>query len=157
MFGLTGVHGININVHCFAVGVHPKDMAATSDCTRIVVANEGPVAINPSSNTLSDPEGSVTIIVRNDQGFPVEVNIGLFQLNDRFVHWCSAMKTCLSYSWTLLSFLLKLTWDLLFSKQSCWLHYQWRSICFPWRSRRWHHQHFLSGSRTRISSHQQWR
>nr|XP_022331610.1 mesenchyme-specific cell surface glycoprotein-like isoform X2 [Crassostrea virginica] len=70
-----------------AVGVHPKDMAATSDCTRIVVANEGPVAINPSSNTLSDPEGSVTIIVRNDQGFPVEVNIGLFQLNDRVVDY----------------------------------------------------------------------
>lgn len=67
------------------MGVHPKDMAATSDCTRLVVANEGPVAINPVSGTLSDPEGSVTIIVRNDQGFPVEINMGFQQLNDRFV------------------------------------------------------------------------
>uniref|UniRef100_A0A8W8IAW3 Choice-of-anchor I domain-containing protein n=3 Tax=Magallana gigas TaxID=29159 RepID=A0A8W8IAW3_MAGGI len=70
-----------------AVGVHPKDMAATSDCTRLVVANEGPVAINPVSGTLSDPEGSVTIIVRNDQGFPVEINMGFQQLNDRVVDY----------------------------------------------------------------------
>jgi hypothetical protein len=60
-------------------------MEYTTDCTRLVVANEGPVALNPATNTLVDPEGSVTIIIRNDQGFPVEVNMDFTQLNSRLV------------------------------------------------------------------------
>ncbi|XP_061168866.1 mesenchyme-specific cell surface glycoprotein-like [Saccostrea echinata] len=65
------------------VGVNPRDIVHTSDCTRLVVANAGSVSINPISSTLSDPEGSVTIIIRNDQGFPVEVNMDFTQLNGR--------------------------------------------------------------------------
>ncbi|XP_062575707.1 mesenchyme-specific cell surface glycoprotein-like [Saccostrea cucullata] len=65
------------------VGVNPRDIKHTSDCTRLVVANGGSVALNPVSNTLSDPEGSLTIIIRNDQGFPIEVNMDFTQLNDR--------------------------------------------------------------------------
>lgn len=65
------------------VGVNPKDVAHTSDCTRLVVANSGAATLNPSSNTFTDPEGSVTIIIRNDQGFPIEINMDFTQLNDR--------------------------------------------------------------------------
>lgn len=77
---------INRRVKCFIVGVHPKDMEYTTDCTRLVVANEGPVTINPVTSTLVDPEGSITIIIRNDQGFPVEVNMDFTQLNGRFIY-----------------------------------------------------------------------
>ncbi|XP_062575708.1 mesenchyme-specific cell surface glycoprotein-like [Saccostrea cucullata] len=70
-----------------AVGVHPKDMQYTSDCTRLVVVSEGRVSLNPNTNTLNDPEGSLTIIIRNDQGFPIEVNIDFTQLNDRVVDY----------------------------------------------------------------------
>nr|XP_034312880.1 mesenchyme-specific cell surface glycoprotein-like [Crassostrea gigas] len=63
------------------VGVNPKDVAHTSDCTRLVVANSGAATLNPISNTFTDPEGSVTIIIRNDQGFPIEINMDFTQLN----------------------------------------------------------------------------
>lgn len=67
------------------VGVHPKDLSYTSDCTRLVVANAGPATIVPSTSKFSDPEGTVTIIFRNDQGFPVEVSMDFTQLNGRYV------------------------------------------------------------------------
>ncbi|XP_056022310.1 mesenchyme-specific cell surface glycoprotein-like [Ostrea edulis] len=65
------------------VGVHPKDLSYTTDCTRLVVANAGPATIDPSSNSFADPEGTVTIITRNDQGFPMEINIDFTQLNEK--------------------------------------------------------------------------
>uniref|UniRef100_A0A8W8IAW7 Choice-of-anchor I domain-containing protein n=7 Tax=Magallana gigas TaxID=29159 RepID=A0A8W8IAW7_MAGGI len=73
--------------HRITVGVNPKDVAHTSDCTRLVVANSGAATLNPSSNTFTDPEGSVTIIIRNDQGFPIEINMDFTQLNDRVVDY----------------------------------------------------------------------
>ncbi|XP_033750421.1 mesenchyme-specific cell surface glycoprotein-like [Pecten maximus] len=65
-FGQSTLEPIS-NEHTF-VGPYPKHMAFTSDCSKIVVANEGiPGVIN---GQLVDPNGAVSIITRNDGGNP---------------------------------------------------------------------------------------
>ena len=78
-----------MKIEFFSVGSYPKDMQFTSDCTRLVIANEGPPGLdNPCNATdakIIDPEGSLTIIVRNDQAlaFPVEINMDFTSFNSR--------------------------------------------------------------------------
>ncbi|XP_052101359.1 mesenchyme-specific cell surface glycoprotein-like [Mytilus californianus] len=62
-------------------GHTPKDMAFTSDCSRLIVANEGKPGL--LHNTFEDPRGSISVIIKNDQGFPPEVNTNFDSFNDR--------------------------------------------------------------------------
>ena len=50
------------------VGVDPKGMKFTSDCQKLIVANEGRGGQDAGASTFVDPFGSVTIINRNDVG-----------------------------------------------------------------------------------------
>lgn len=56
-------------------------MAFTSDCSRLVVVNEGRPALLHS--TFEDPRGSISVIIKNDQGFPPEINTNFDSFNDR--------------------------------------------------------------------------
>ncbi|CAG2224927.1 unnamed protein product [Mytilus edulis] len=62
-------------------GHTPKDMAFTSDCSRLVVVNEGRPGLLHS--TFDDPRGSISVIIKNDQGFPPEINTNFDSFNDR--------------------------------------------------------------------------
>ena len=46
----------------FAVGYKPDMLKFTSDCSKIVVANEGEAWEDLTSDDLINPEGSITII-----------------------------------------------------------------------------------------------
>ncbi|KAK3096541.1 hypothetical protein FSP39_001143 [Pinctada imbricata] len=67
----------------YTVGSYPKAMAFNNECTRLVIANEGPPGMDKDNTTFVDPEGSVTILMRNDNGFPIEVPMNFRQFNDR--------------------------------------------------------------------------
>lgn len=67
----------------FIVGVNLKDVVYILDCIRLVVVNFGVVILNFLFNIFIDFEGLVIIIIRNDQGFFIEINMDFIQLNDR--------------------------------------------------------------------------
>ena len=60
-------------------------MAFTSTCSRLVVVCEGKPGIRSNTGTFNDPEGSVSIIIRNDAGFPPEVNLNFESFNSRYI------------------------------------------------------------------------
>ena len=57
-------------------------MAFTPDCSRLVIVNEGKPGLNPEG-VFVDPEGSFTILIRNDNGFPPEINVDFQNFNAR--------------------------------------------------------------------------
>lgn len=69
------------------VGVYPKSMAFTPDCSRLVVVNEGKPGIRVNTGRFYDPEGSISIIVRNDAGFPPEINLNFQSFNNRVLEY----------------------------------------------------------------------
>ncbi|VDI12091.1 Hypothetical predicted protein [Mytilus galloprovincialis] len=70
-----------------AAGSYPKDMAFNNDCSRLVVVNEGKLGL--LNGVVNDPQGSMTIIVRNDQGFPPEVNVNFQSFDNRVLEYVS--------------------------------------------------------------------
>ncbi|XP_063435282.1 mesenchyme-specific cell surface glycoprotein-like [Mytilus trossulus] len=70
-----------------AVGSYPKDMSFNNDCSRLVVVNEGKLGL--LNGVVNDPQGSMTIIVRNDQGFPPEVNVNFQSFDNRVLEYVS--------------------------------------------------------------------
>lgn len=56
-------------------------MSFNNDCSRLVVVNEGKLGL--LNGVVNDPQGSMTIIVRNDQGFPPEVNVNFQSFDNR--------------------------------------------------------------------------
>ena len=50
----------------FTVGALPDMIEANSDCTKIAVANEGEGSFSSTTNVLTDPSGSVSIITLSD-------------------------------------------------------------------------------------------
>lgn len=60
-------------------------MAFNNDCSRLVVVNEGKLGL--LNGVVNDPQGSMTIIVRNDQGFPPEINVNFQSFDNRYVQF----------------------------------------------------------------------
>ncbi|XP_052101347.1 mesenchyme-specific cell surface glycoprotein-like [Mytilus californianus] len=57
------------------VGVNPKGLAFTSDCQKLVIANEGRGDLDSVAQQFVDPPGTVSILLRNDIGTPALVTI----------------------------------------------------------------------------------
>ncbi|XP_063435284.1 mesenchyme-specific cell surface glycoprotein-like [Mytilus trossulus] len=57
------------------VGVDPKGLAFTSDCQKLIIANEGRGDLDEIAQSFVDPPGTVTIMLRNDVGSPAVVTI----------------------------------------------------------------------------------
>ncbi|XP_076103973.1 mesenchyme-specific cell surface glycoprotein-like [Mytilus galloprovincialis] len=57
------------------VGVDPKGLAFTSDCQKLIIANEGRGDLDPVAQQFVDPQGTVTILLRNDLSTPALVTI----------------------------------------------------------------------------------
>lgn len=74
----------------FPVGVNPKGLAFTSDCQKLIIANEGRGDMDEIARSFVDPPGTVTIMLRNDVGSPAVVTISfdLFLAGRYFYYSC---------------------------------------------------------------------
>ncbi|KAJ8304957.1 hypothetical protein KUTeg_018540 [Tegillarca granosa] len=69
------------------VGASPRSMAFTSDCTQLIVANEGVPGLDgpeyDPNSAFFDPEGSISIILSSKTSSPATLKIDFTSFNDR--------------------------------------------------------------------------
>merc|ERR1712179_75067 len=69
------------------VGASPKNMAFTSDCSQLLVANEGVPGFDgpeyDSNSVFFDPEGRITIIISSKTSSPATLKIDFTSFNNR--------------------------------------------------------------------------